>query len=379
LAIGTIVSLGNGKWRLVELPEVAAAGVAITNGGLFYSQYMSNVAVAADQGASKTLIEIHNQLDAIESKIKSTSKPGDVAKLEENKATLLEKLVYESDAGEQQKNTLMYAVDSIVNAYQDDQYPDGLKFLDGLAQRVKTKKIDGVDYIKWRSTTGRFNYVNRKGSNEDRDKANERWLVELMEFQKEFPTSEYTAEALCYLGVNFDNEGKEKEAIEWYSQVAKRFPDSDYGRRAKGAMARLDGVEKKLNFVGQDLKGNRFDLQDAKWRDKVIVLHFWESDFSEGLDEIQRLVEKYKEDVVFVGCNIDQTSDTFEAYLKKNPEYARWTQLHAPGSIESSPLALQLGVPSLPLVVIVNKKGELADPMVIFADLDRQIERQRRK
>lgn len=380
LSIGTIVSIGNGQWRLVELPEVAAPGVAISNGGLFYSQVSSPISVAAsDQGINKTLIEIHNQLDAIESKIKNASKPAEIAKLEENKAGLLEKLVYESDAGEQQKNTLMYAVDSIVNAYQEDHFPDGLKFLDGLAQRIKTRKIEGVDYIKWRSTTGRFNYVNRNGSNEERDKANERWLAELMEFQKEFPTSEYTAEALCYLGVNFDNEGKEKEALEWYSQAAKKFPDSNYGKRAKGAIARLDGVEKKLTFSGQDLKGNKFNLQDAKWRDKVVVLHYWESDFAEGLDEIQRLVEKYKEDVVFIGCNIDQTTETFEAYLKKHPEYATWTQLHAPGSIEASPLALQLGVPSLPLVIIVNKKGELAEPMVIFADLDRQIERQRRK
>jgi hypothetical protein len=54
-------------------------------------------------------------------------------------------------------------------------------------------------------------------------------------------------------------------------------------------------------------------------------------------------------------------------------------QLHAPGSLDSSPLAHQLGVASLPLVMIVNKQGELVEPVVVFADLDREIERQRRK
>jgi outer membrane protein assembly factor BamD (BamD/ComL family) len=381
LAIGTVVYVGGNKWRLIELPEIAAPGEPIANGNAFYSQNALGASVVSnDQVVNRTLVEIHNQLDAIETKIKNSSRPAEIAKLEETKATLLEKLVYESDAGEQQMNTLMYAVDSIISAYQEDQFPDGIKFLDGLAQRIKNKKIDGIDYIKWRAATGRFNYVNMKGNNEDRDKANERWLAELMDFQKEFPASEYTAEALCYLAVNFDNEGKEKEAVEWYTQVAKRFPESTYGKRAKGALARLDGVDKKLEFVGQDLKGNKFNLQDAKWRDKVVVIHYWESRYaSDELEQIQRLVEKYKEDVVFVGCNIDPTTETFEAYMKQHPEYNSWTQLHAPGSIESSSLALQLGVPSLPLVVIVGKKGELADPMVIFADLDRQIERQRRK
>jgi hypothetical protein len=381
LAMGTIVQVGDGKWRLIELPEIAAPGTPIANGSVFFPSTLPNMvaSTAADQGINKSLIDIHNELDAVETKIKSASKPQDIAKLEASKAILLEKLIYESEAGEQQMNTLMYAVDSIINAYQEDHFPEGLNFLEGLSTRLKSKKMSGLDYVKWRAATAQFNYANMKGSNEDRDKASERWLAELMDFQKEFPDSEYTPEALCYLAINFDNEGKEKDAAQWYSQVAKRFPTSSYGERAKGALVRLNGQDRKLEFVGQDLKGNRFDLQDSKWRDKVVVIHYWESQFTDGLDQVQRLVEKYKEDVVFVGCNIDSTTEMFVDFQKKHPEYSTWLHLHAPGSIESSPLAHQLGVPSLPLVVIVDKKGELAEPMVIFPDLDRQIERQRRK
>jgi thiol-disulfide isomerase/thioredoxin len=377
LAIGTVIYLNDGKWRLIELPELAATGKPIANGNVFFPA--AEAAPIAATQPKPEIVVIHDQLDSLDKKIKATEKAAEVANFWKSKAELLEQLIFASEDGEQRTNAVMYAADSIVNAFQEDRYPDALKFLDGMSDRLKAKDVEGLDYVAWRVITGRYNYVNLKGNSEDRDKAHEKWLADLMQFQKDFPNSINSAEALCYLGVNFDNEGKEKEAIEWYREAATRFADTNYGKRARGALTRLDALGEKIEFSGQDLQGKKFSLQDEKWRGKVVVIHFWESWCAEGMEEIQRLAEKYKNDVVFVGCNIEAKTEDFEAYLQKNPGHVAWLQLHAPGSIESSPLAQQLGVPSLPLVMIVNKKGELVEPVVVFGELDRQIERQRRK
>ncbi len=380
LSIGTIVYVGEDRWRLIELPEIAAVGTPIANGGALIPTMTSGpAATPATDSVNRELAEIHENLDAIETKLQAAKQPTEIARLEKQKSELQEKLFWASEAGEYRQTTLMYVTDSVISAYQEDRYPEALKFLEDFQVKLKAKGEEGTDYIHWRTINGRYNYVNLKGDSKDRDKAHERWVADLMDFQKEFPKSSYAAEALSYLAVNFDNEGKEKEAIDWYKKTVERFADTEYGQRAKGALSRLDGQGKTLTFVGQDLRGNKFNLQDPRWRDKIIVIHYWATWSTDGLDQIQKLVDKYKDDVVFVGCNIESTTEEFEGFIKNKPEYNAWTQLHAPGSIDSSPLALQLGVPSLPLVVIVNKKGELAEPMVVISDLDRQIERQRRR
>lgn len=380
LSIGSMVQVNNRTWKLVELPELAVPGSPITNGGAFFPTPSSQVAATETVSSfDPKLAQIYEDLDELEKKISNASNPRQVATLEAQRADLLKKFVELSEPGEPQLNALMYATDSIVSAYQDQRFPDGLKVLENFLQNVTRNKQEGADYINWRMLTGRYNLVNLTGTNEERDKAHSTWIDDLTEFQKSFPASRFAPEALIYLGINNDNEGNEEDAIKWYREVVKRFPDTDYSTRARGALVRLEGQGKPFAFVGKDLKGNIFNLKDPRWRDKIVILHFWETWCADGLEQIQRLSEKYKEDVVFVSCNLEMETKTFEDFLKKNPEYGGWIHLHAPGSIESSELAHQLGIPSEPLLILVNKKGELEEPMVIFSELERQIERQRRR
>ena len=53
-----------------------------------------------------------------------------------------------------------------------------------------------------------------------------------------------------------------------------------------------------------------------------------------------------------------------------------WLQLHEPGGVESSPLAHQLGVSTLPLVLLIDGKGNLAETNLAFGDLEREIQRE---
>ena len=380
LSVGSIVYSGDGRWRLVELPELAVAGSPITNGGAFFP--MGGLANAGLAGGNEIvdseMAKIYEQLDKIDEEIKSKSGAATLAALEKRKAGLLEQLIKQSEVGQNRLNSLMYATDSIVAAYQDDRFPDGLDYLDRFKKEFTSGTKDGGDYIQWRQLTSRYNVASMRGGSANREKAHSQWIKDLADFQQDFPDSQFTPESLIYLAVNLDNEEKNDEAIAWYKKIIQRFPQTPFGLRAKGALVRLEGQGKTFEFKGKDISGQPFNLQDRRLRDKIVVLHFWETWCAEELDQIQRLSEKYKNDVVFVSCNIELESGPFEEFMKRNPQYKSWIHLHEPGSIEGSSLAFQVGVPSEPMALLVDKEGKLAEPMVIFADLERQIERLRR-
>ena len=383
LSIGTIVQVGAGVWRAIELPEVAEEGKPILNGGAFFPMpetvVPGEIAQEVDPQDEK-MAELYGKLEALEKELAAAEKPIDIARLEESKAKMLEQFYDLTKAGEQKLNWLKNIADSVASAYQKERFPDGLKFLDGYLSRLKTAgQQEGLDYIRWRAIYARYTLDTELGDSRKRDEANQALIDDLVVFQKEFTDSSLAAEALSALGVHFEISGEEKDAIEWYQQAVTRFAATDFGKRSAGALVRLSGQGKPMTLVGKDLKGTNFNLQDPQWRGKIVVIHFWETWCPDGLDEVQRLAEKYKEDVVFIGCNIDVETKTYQAYMQANPDFFTWQHLHAPGSLEKSPLAQQLGVPSEPLVLIVNKKGELAEPDVAFSDLEREIERQRRK
>jgi thiol-disulfide isomerase/thioredoxin len=380
LSVGSIVQIDQRNWRLLELPEIASIGAPLTNGGVFFPMPAAQLA----GGDSPTpfdpkLAKIYEELDELDAKIAAAIGPAQKRILEVQKAKLLESFVETSEAGEPQLNALMYATDSVVAAYQDQRFPEGLEFLEKLLNKTLENKREGADYIRWRMLTSQYNLANLNGSNEERDQAHAVWLENLTTFQQDYPKSPFAAEALIYLGINYDNEGKEEEAIGWYEEINQRFADTPYGKRARGALIRLQGIGKTFAFVGKDLQGRNFNLQDEKWREKIIVLHFWETWCADGMEQIQKLSEKYKDDVIFVSCNMEMDTQVYEEFMASHPEFSGWIHLHSPGSLEQSALAQQLGIPSEPLLVLVNKQGELAEPMAIFSELERQIERLRRR
>ena len=107
-------------------------------------------------------------------------------------------------------------------------------------------------------------------------------------------------------------------------------------------------------------------------------MHFWENWCADEFDTIERLAEKHKDTVVFIGCNTDSTTADFSDFMAKNRNVT-WLQLHEPGGVEKSPLAHQLGVSTLPLVLLIDGKGRLVESNLAFGDLEREIQRELRR
>ena len=84
--------------------------------------------------------------------------------------------------------------------------------------------------------------------------------------------------------------------------------------------------------------------------------------------------DRYEDEVVVVGVNIDEKTQTFNTFMKQN-RAINWTQLHAPGGMDKSPLAVQVGLVAQPVAMIFDTDGNLVEENIAFGDLEREVQR----
>ncbi len=374
LGIGSMVKVGD-VWRLIELPEVVDPSKPLVNGGAFFPTPEWGIS-GTSQKDNEMLAKLHDRLSEVEKRLAS-SKGAAIAKAEKDKADVLTQFYENTSDKIMKRDWLENLADSVSSAYQVDRFEGGLDYLDEFISSHKNET--GMDYVKWRSMFAKYGWTMANGSGkQERDEGYDTLMEDLKAYQKAFPDSVNTADALIQLAVHYEVRSPDDaaQAIEWYRQCKSRFPTTKYGRRATGALTRLEGMGKPFKFNGNTLDGKFFDLRKAKG--KIVVLHFWETWCADGFDELAKIQSKY-DDVLVVGCNIEQNSEDFKSYLSKNKSKLTWMQLHAPGTVDDSPLAHQLGVATEPMVVLIDKKGNLIDTNIAFNELEREIVRERRR
>jgi thioredoxin-like negative regulator of GroEL len=74
-----------------------------------------------------------------------------------------------------------------------------------------------------------------------------------------------------------------------------------------------------------------------------------------------------------VGVNIDNQREQAAEFLSTNA--LPWVHLHEDGGLESSPLAKQFGVQTLPTTMLIDSKGRVVDHNIGAAELDDAIEK----
>ena len=384
ISLGTIVEVSPNNWRVLELPQIVSDSQVVQNGGLLYSNSIQGsgpTQIVDSNGNPETqnLVKLFEKYDALEKQIKSAKGGAAIAKLEEDRANLFMQLAQESTKEQEKRNWIRQMADTVASGYQTNRFPRGLKFLKAQVPKIKSMGLsDEVAYLSWREIYAEY-LVGHNGDRRARNKANEKYIADLEGFVKTYSKSEFAAEAYFQLGLNAEvseRDGGDK-AVQWYTKCRRAFPESLFGRKAAGAVVRLTSTEKALPFRGTTINGKRFDLQSNQFRGKVVVIHFWEvgcQSCIEGFEELQRIGAKYKSDVQIIGANLDSDLNTVKKYLGKNRSVS-WPQLYEKGGAEKSPLALQLGVTTLPLTVLIDQRGRLVENNLPVDDLDREIQR----
>ena len=384
LALGTLVRIGN-TWRLMELPQVVPRGKPIENGGLLFPVAQIIPDMPTDiVDVDEQLAGYYEELTKLETAIAKEGEPGAaMSKLQKDRAMMQWK-IYQKIPTAEKANWVENIGDTVSDAFRQGLYPEGLRFLESVIKTLRdAKKPESLDYIRFRMIQADNHKRMDDGDNREDEKTRKWYFDKLDKFTVEFPKSKFSPEAVHSIGQNYEvrRDADLDKATKWYQACAQRYPSTFFGKRAAGAVRRINGEGKPVPFSGTTVDGKKFDINNKVLRDRVVVVFFWEMWCAEqpadnkgntAFEVFEDLKSKWKDQLVIVSANIEREP---AAYKNFNGPLDGIFEMHSPGGMENSPLAAQLGVVTEPTMVVWDTKGNMYDAESGVGDLARIVQR----
>ena len=371
LIVGTIIRVGE-TWKIVDLPAVGDVGEAVAQAaGNFFTPGDASVAPtgagSATDDKTQTLVM---KLEKIDKALSSATKADAVANLNDQRAQVVEELIAESPNASERETWVRQLVDTVTVAVQSGTYPKGLARLKRVSSRFAKGNEPLAAYADFQAIG--TEYVTKQTKDADFPKVQEWYLKSLNDFIDRYPRTSEAAQAMLQLALSKEFEDKERDALKYYRKVASAFPKTDAGQKAAGAIRRLDSVGRRISFSGTTIDGKNFSLSEL--RGKPVVIHYWATwcePCKQDMKLLRRLQARYKQ-LELVGVNVDTTRELANDFIQDST--LPWTQLFELGGLESSPLAKEFGVQTLPTMMLVDQNGKVVRHNVRAAELDNELE-----
>lgn len=370
VVIGTLVNVGEQSWRVIDLPTGEASGG-------FYTSIIGRVGTSGhgDQGVDRQMQELLTELEKTDKQLSDATVPRDLAKLNETRADLLEKLAQKSVNQKERETWIRQFADTVSAAFQSGEYPQGVQRLGAMLNSLTAGRDsnDLIAFVTFRYRTAEYSR-NLQATDADFAKVQEQWLRDLQKFVGDFPTSDDAAEAMLQLAIAQEFAGKEDEATLWYGRIAKDFPALPLSKKAAGAKLRLSSVGQTISLKGTSSTGSPLDL--ASYRGKVVLIHYWAT-WCEPCKADIEVIKKLQDKLAIggftaIGVNLDHTKAAMTEYQRA--QRLTWPQLYEAGGLESR-LANELGVVTLPTMLLIDKTGRVARRNIHSGELEAEITR----
>ena len=367
--VGSLVKCGD-VWRPIDAPQLAGETGAIGETlGFFTPRTGGRAAGPAAPAEDERLKPLMTQLRDIEAKM-SEAEPAARRQLAERQAAVLDQ-VFAAAAPADKAFWVRQLAETLAALVQEGALDDGIGRLEKLAAAVAEDESLAA-FVAFRLAQARYAAnMQKKDANIDRVQAD--WLAELAKFVETYPDAPDSAEAMLQMGIADEFSGREKEAVERYAAIVKGFPDSAPAKKARGAARRLESVGKPLVLAGATLDGKRVSL-DAL-RGTPVLVHYWATwcePCKVDIAQIRELATKYgPKKLAIVGIALDNDPQQLGKYLQTKP--IPWPQLHEPGGLDGR-LAEELGVLTLPTMLLVDAEGKVVDRNVAITDLERKLD-----
>lgn len=369
--IGTLVRVDD-TWRLIDAPHLAAAGEQLAAGGFYFQgAARRDQPEVAPGGPSEDMQKLLVELEKLDTTLSKTSDEAELAKLNDRRADLLEQIAAES--GDDRTQWIRQLADTVSAAVQTGSYSGGVDRLQGLYEKLDQDGAkDLAGYVKFRFLTAGYGEKLRQPT-ADFQAIQKEWLTNLEDYVKDYPSSPDAAEAMLQLGMAEEFAGQEENAKKWYGEIVQNFPDAPSAKKAAGAKTRLESVGKPIQLKGTavNVRGGQFDL--AQYRGKVVLVHYWATwcePCKTDLAQLKELQAKYGKGFELVGVSLDSEQQELISYLQKNK--LPWPQLYEPGGLDSR-LANELGILTLPTMILIDEKGNVANRGVHITELDGEL------
>lgn len=369
LVVGAMVEAGK-AWRLVQLPPALQAPEdSVAASGYFFNSPVVNAgAVNADPmtGVSEAMQKLLSELERVDQQLTQATTPAQITELNTARADVLTRLVNAASTSQERSQWVRQFADTVSAAVQSGEYPAGIQRLESMvAASAKHAPADRA-YMKFRLLTAGYSQA-LSAPQADFDKVQEKWLADLSGFVTQFPSSSDAPEALFQLGIAEEFAGNASQAVKYYAEIGERYPESQNAAKAEGAKRRLELKGRPLALVAKTLEGKSLDTRSFGGR--VVVLHYWAS-WSEpsvrDMSHLRDLQAKFGARLALVGVNVDSDAAAATKVVQQN-RYS-WSHLYSKGGMESQ-LANQLGVVSVPMMIVVDTTGKVVKTGVHSAEL----------
>ncbi len=368
LLLGSLVQVGQ-AWRLVESPKLGDSGPKLAN--VFsvpsYSQNHSST------GPSKETQDLMARLEKLDQK--TGGDMGNEAQITERVA-ILERIATSTENRQEQQQWYLQLADLLSAAAQSKGYAKGVTKLQQLetSSTVRANGKELVSQIRYRRIGAEYGF-GLQNPKADYAKLQNQWTTELQDFVKAFPQASSTPDALLQLGMADEFAGEIDKATAWYKRLASEFPQSKAGTKAAGALRRLGSVGKALPLRGTSLAGKQIDLTRPPYRGKFVVVHYWATwcePCKQDMEKLNDMRRKYGAKLEIVGVNLDNSATDAKAYLSSK-RYG-WQHLYDEKGLEGT-RASEIGVMTLPLMLVVDNKGAVANRNLNGSEIETELQR----
>lgn len=374
--IGTLVEVGP-VWRVIDVPGLTTDGQdQLASSGFFFRSPLENPAKITAPGPSDRTQELLSLLEKLDAATGQATSPDERARLNARRADVVEQIANQANSPADRAMWLRQLADTVSAAVQSGEYPEGVKRLADLFERLQKseKDTDLVAYVRFRQLMADYGLSSQTASSEQFVKIHSEWLKGLKRYVEEYPRSADAAEAILQLAIAQEYAGEEESAKEWYEAVVKRYPESSQASKAAGARTRLDSVGKTISLQGKSPSGGKIDL--AAYRGKVVLVQYWASwcePCKADMATLKDLLAKYgRSGFSIIGVNLDSSLDQMAAYLAKSR--IPWPQIYEEGGLDSRP-ANELGILTLPTMILVDQRGRVVSRNIHVAELDRELKK----
>lgn len=367
--VGSLVRIGD-AWRPVDLPQLPGMQGELADAGGFFAPRVGDRATGAGGGQeSERLKPLLAKLREVETKLSSADPAGRKA-LAGEQVGLLEQVVAAAEPAEKPFWVRQLA-ETIAAGVQEGSLPEGIQGLERLAAAVAADE-GLVAFVRFRLASARY-AAGMQQPNADIAKVQAAWLDDLKQFVEQHPQAPDAAEAMLQMGISDEFSGNEKEALERYAAIVKDFAESPSARKARGAARRLESVGKPLALAGSGIDGRAVTLQSL--RGKPVLVHYWATwcePCKVDIAQIRELYAKYgPKKFAVVGISLDTDKNALAKFLAAKP--IPWPQLHESGGLDG-PLAEELGVLTLPTMLLLDAQGNVVDRNLVISDLEKKLE-----
>jgi len=374
--IGTLIRVGD-TWRLIDAPQLSGDN----SGDLVAQSYFFDAPLAGKQdtgesgkgGPSAKAQTLMAELGKIDQAAAGT--PTEQAKLNDRRADILEELATEATEPQERAGWLRQFADTVSTSVQAGGYPEGVERLRKQYESLKGKAGDAdlAAYVEFRYMTAQYGQ-NLQKPDADYPKIQAEWMEDLEKYIAAHPKSADIADAMYQLATARELAGEEDKALKWYETIARDHRNSMHVVKAQGAQRRLQSVGRPISLKGRSLGGNPIDLAATPYKGKVVLIQYWATwsePCLEAIPQIKEMLAKYGQSgFTVIGVSFDSRPKILVDYLKENN--VPWPQIYEAGGMENR-LANELGILTVPTMILVDKQGRVVNRNVHARELDAEL------